>query len=156
MPKVDSMPIEMVDCEDEANGEWLRFVEKPESRGVLPEVVRGRYPGYCCWSKNESVEPVSTLSENTVLSERVLERIVDVEMIEPVQEFFFRGDRLLKPNSSKGGESVDDDSLGKPNSVGLVRLEEPVEASDSLLSSISSNLRSWAVDRICCGPASCD
>jgi hypothetical protein len=43
IPKVDSIPMEIGDWEQEAKAEWLRFIEELESRtGRLPEGVLGR------------------------------------------------------------------------------------------------------------------
>ena len=42
MPKVDSIPVEILDCELGVKAEWLRLIEKLESGGGrLPEVVLG-------------------------------------------------------------------------------------------------------------------
>lgn len=141
IPKVDSMPIERADCGEETKGDWLRMDRKLVSKGArLPEVVRGRYPGFCCWSKNERVEPVSTLSENMILSENVLEKIVDAETMESVHEAFLCGDPRPKPNSSNVGGRGGVGSLGELSSAGLVRLEGIEDTSDSSFSSISSSL----------------
>jgi hypothetical protein len=74
-----------------------------------------------------------------ILSEGELEKIVDEEIIESVHEPFFLGNVLRKPNSSNGGGSTGDGSVGELSSAGLVRLEGFVDTSESSFPSISSN-----------------
>lgn len=74
-----------------------------------------------------------------ILSEGELEKIVDEEIIESVHELFRFGDVLRKPNSSNGGGSTGDGSLGELSSAGLVRLEGSVDTSESSFPSNSSN-----------------